>query len=800
MMTKREALNQHVRFDERNDASAATSRRGGLFYIKRLIFVVGIFCYVNALHAEIWYLTESGNYSFRDKNVSLWMNAKGENAEVFNRDDTYVVRNDMSVKVITGKCSTSMGTVQLGLDENNSEEAKIIQESEFYLPKIIVYRGAIEQNTGDNAINTLSSDIEICNSTGLFFWRWMKGNQTILMNGKITGVPESNIRTDVRYANGGHMNETLELAGDCSEFFGTIKVQRRRDSGDYTASYPNFWAKLRLSTANFNSPMSIMVEEGSALETSSAIVNNVTLDNNTTVAINVIPNGSGLVVTNSFVLEGNVFLEISADGQEWAEVDRPVTNYCSLITVPLSQNVDWSKFTLKTKMPFEWPEQLYYSVTNAVVGTETFTLAVPPVVKLVVSDAKSKEAEYPTSAFTNAASWSGAMWPHTDIHYVVECLDGISTYIRTPYTKEWTQYEKEIDIKSLTLGMSCYLVTWCKKLKMPALRMLDGSYLWTGGGASGAYRTIDAVLEIPSGTAHVGAYNKCTIIFDGPIKGHGTMLIEGVTTSTGSRRGNVSINADNNEFFGRIHVKQYLKNNVNQTQTLLISKASNLGADLQELDYRALTIDYLGHLLLTNSIALEASGKRGVWLCNGGTVNITNADDVLTLNWPLTIEGSAKKAGCGTLALGGDVFTEGSGVFEIENGSIQPLASDLCSNANLTFAFHFGGRLLIDLETDLGEFGFINTAGVPFVLKEGVLALPISVQGEKEAALSDNGKHALVTVSAEVADEVAAMLPELPPKPIPALAASWTRTENADKNTVTFGVEYKYVGSRIIVR
>lgn len=32
MMTKREALNQHVRFDERNDASAATSRRDFFLY------------------------------------------------------------------------------------------------------------------------------------------------------------------------------------------------------------------------------------------------------------------------------------------------------------------------------------------------------------------------------------------------------------------------------------------------------------------------------------------------------------------------------------------------------------------------------------------------------------------------------------------------------------------------------------------------------------------------------------------------------------------------------------------------
>ena len=276
------------------------------------------------------------------------------------------------------------------------------------------------------------------------------------------------------------------------------------------------------------------------------------------------------------------------------------------------------------------------------------------------------------------------------------------------------------------------------------------------------------------------------------------MLIEGVK-NTGSPSGRTVLAADNREFFGRIHVKQLITKD-STMQTLVVSKASNLGADLPVFDPRALTIDNLGLLLLTNSIVLEASSNRGMYLCNGGVVNVTNKDDVLTLNWPLMISGTVRKRGNGTLALGGAISASKLYTLEIENGSVQPLKSDLCSHTNLMFSFNSGGRLLIDLETDLGGIGFKNTTRTPFILKEGVPSLPISVRGDKETALSNGGEHALLTVSAAAADDVAAILPEQPPKPFPSLVASWTRTANTKQKTVTFGVKYKYLASRIIVR
>ena len=610
---------------------------------------------------------------------------------------------------------------------------------------------------------------------------------------KITGIPESKIVTDVRWASKGHMNEVLELSGDCSEFFGSIDVKIGRSFGSYTAPYPNFWAKLRLSTENFNSPMSITVQRDCALEVTNAIVREVDFKSGSRLYLNLVPNGTGLVVTNSFTTGDNVFMEITGEVSDWN-----VTNYYPLITVPLSEKVDWSKFIINSTLPCA---QLYFSDTNSVDGTETFTLAVPPAVKLTTTDYQHKDRdnlteEQKSSAFEKPASWSDEKPLHGDFHYVVECLDGLeTTYVRT---KVDMRGEYTIDVKSLTLGESCYLVTWFKKLTIPVLRMMDGSYLCTGQPDS-TYKTriIDAEIEIPYGTVHMGPDSSSVFIFNRPIRGYGTMLIEGVT-GTSSRTGYTALTADNSEFFGRICVKQRLPDSGGQT--LIVSKASNLGADLPVFDPMALTIDNLGHLLLTNSIVLEASSNRGMCLCNGGVVNVTNKDDVLTLNWPLMISGTVQKRGNGTLALGGAISASKLYTLEIENGSVQPLKSDLCSHTNLMFSFNSGGRLLIDLETDFGGIGFKNTTRTPFILKEGVPSLPISVRGDKETALSNGGEHALLTVSAAAADDVAAILPEQPPKPFSSLVASWTRTADTTKETVTFGVKYKYLASRIILR
>ena len=760
---------------------------------KRLLFATVAFCSMNGLHAETWYLKNIGTSAYLFDTHASWTNSAGQTATAFSADDTYIMKNP--ARINSAACDGFVGVLQL------YSTFKVYNS--FSLPKIVAHNATFELQGKDDMIVNFNVPIDMVPTTKPTTFRWCYSNQTIVLPQKITGEPGAQIVTDVRNAGSGHMNEVLELAGDCSEFFGSIDVKIGRKVDTYRARYPNFWSKLRLSAENFNSPMSITVQEDCALETSGAVVKNVNLANNALVAIKLVPNGTGLVVTNSFILNGNAFLETFADESAWAEVDRSVTNYCPLITVPLSQNVDWSKFTLNSTMTFGQTEPHYYSVTNAVDGTETFTLVMPPetIVRLTETDYRDKgrvnlTVDEMSSAFDKPASWSDGELPHGDAHYVVECLDGLeTTWVRTRVAMSSSS---TLNVKSLTLGKSCYLVTWFKKLTMPVLRMMDGSYLWTGQPDS-TYRTriIDAEIEIPYGTVHIGPYAGSIFVFDRPIRGYGTMLIEGVT-DTGSPSGRTVLAADNSEFFGRIHVKQRLSSR--DSQTLVVSKASNLGADLPVFDPRALTIDDRGHLLLTNSIVLEASSNRGMHLCNGGVVNVTNKDDVLTLNWPLMISGTVQKRGNGTLALGGAISASKLYTLEIENGSVQPLKSDLCSHTNLMFSFNSGGRLLIDLETDLGGIGFKNTTRTPFILKEGVPSLPISVRGDKETALSNDGEHALLTVSAAAADDVAAILPEQPPKPFPSLVASWTRTANTKQKTVTFGVKYRYLALRITVR
>lgn len=748
---------------------------------KRLLFATVAFCSINGLCAETWYSKNNMNTTkYLFGTPASWTNSAGEVATAFSADDTYILNN--IARISSGVCDDFVGVLQMYSSFN--------VYNPFSLPKIVAHNATFVLQSKDGVTVNFDAPIHMATAKKTTF-RWSYSDQTIVLPQKITGIPESKVVTDVRFAGSGDMNEVLELAGDCSEFFGSITIQRYRDPGNYTVLYPNFLAKLRLSAENFNSPMSITVQEDCALEVTSAIVREVDFKSRSRLYLDLVPNGTGLVVTNSFKTGDNVFMEIAGEVSDWN-----VTNYYPLVTVPLSQNVDWSRFIINSVLP---GAQLYISNTNSVDGTETFTLAVLPAVKLTTTDYQDKgrtdlTKEQLSSAFDKPASWSDEKPLHGDAHYVVECLDGLkTTYVRT---KVDMMGSHAIDVQSLTLGKSCYLVTFFRKLTMPVLRMMDGSYLWVGQPDDNKMRIIDAELEIPSGTAHIGPYSKAELVFDRPVKGYGTLLVEGVS-ATGSPSGKTVLAADNSEFFGRIHVKQRLTGG---GQTLVVAKASNLGADLPVFDPRALTIDALGSLLLTNSIILEASSNRGMYLCNGGVVNVTNKDDVLTLNWPLMISGTVTKRGSGTLALGGAISASKLCTLEIENGSVQPLASDLCSHTNLMFSFNSGGRLLIDLETDLDGIGFKNTTRTPFILKEGVSSLPISVRGDKETSLSNDGEHALLTVSTAAADDVEAILPEQPPKPFPCLAASWTRTENTQKKTVTFGVKYRYTASRIIVR
>ena len=781
-----------------------------------LLLMVGVLA-VQA--GDTYYLAVPDTYANDDvlTTPSFWTNVTGVAATEFGVNDTFAFGATLSARAIVPTPSSATvfpgGVLQLG-NASARGPGTLNLFGDMTFPLLKLSYGVLLSYCNSGKTNSVHGKIEVLNSTV----RWGAGGkgrlrQTQFIDAELVGDSSSVLDTHVRYADSkGDKYESLVLAGDCSGFSGTIKLKRGRATDGSVLSWPDYWAKLELATENFSMPGTVTIAKGCLLDVNTASasikslsmgVSDIAPDLSPTALLKIlqVPGGNGFKVTQSLTLNSDVTLVVSLAPR----TGHATTNVFPVFTVPLSASLDWSRIGIVVEEgPYPVAGSYLTVVTNTTAGTESLSLVEPPVVKLVKTDAKAKEADSTTgaddslSAFVKAASWSDNETPHSGAEYLMECLDGTSTFLRTK--TELTA--QTFDGDSLTVGNKCYFYTFSTNLSMKALRLLDGSHLCTGSTVNnGKYARIDAPVEVPpNSVVHLAPYYLARLTFVKPISGSGKLLVEGTDIGSSYRKAITRLAADNSGFFGTIEVKQHIRYDARYTngQYLEFTDANNLGGPLPTFNGEALTLGDLSALTPLVSVTLDAASNRGLYVTDSGAVNVTNANTTLTLNWPLKVKGTMEKWGPGTLALGGTLTTNGACRLEVRQGAIQPLAPDALNGLTLSFAA--GGTLLFDL-ANLPANGMRNLVETPFELGEGVDKLPIEVKGDRTQMLASVISAPLLTVdsAAVSAATLRAMLPD-PPHPYLGCKSEWTVEEDAVAGTVTLGLTLTPRGTTIYMR
>ena len=285
-------------------------------------------------------------------------------------------------------------------------------------------------------------------------------------------------------------------------------------------------------------------------------------------------------------------------------------------------------------------------------------------------------------------------------------------------------------------------------------------------------------------------------------------------TSTSATKGNYRFTGLNTNFTGNIAVEQrstgeYL-NFDSLFQTLFVNDGRNLGGAKDEFDAKALMLDTMSRLSVTNGTVTLASGlNRGIYMKSGRF--FVDASCTLDVNWPITMHGRMWKEGTGTLVLGGDVRFDSadgepeatSNLFRVVSGTVKVAAHNAMDGLATTFDNGTSLVLAINPEdANLTKYGILNAkTETPFVLNTGLSKLPLTVDTSAYPTVEQMPLTlGLVTVTNTPAtvSAVRDMLPIL--KPYSDVRQRIVERENAGEGTVTFALELKHVGFKIVVR
>ena len=205
-----------------------------------------------------------------------------------------------------------------------------------------------------------------------------------------------------------------------------------------------------------------------------------------------------------------------------------------------------------------------------------------------------------------------------------------------------------------------------------------------------------------------------------------------------------------------------------------IAQASSLGGARTDFAYDALTLSS-GTILWPhpNKITLATANRGILVLGKLGGIRV-DADDVFTVNEPITLGANLHKLDAGRLVLGGGAMrfctdaspaptdnpTTGYDLLSVDAGELEVASSDAVNGAVLSFAKDAKLVVRAPREDDADEFktyGFRNTkTQTPFMLGNGVEKIPVALD---LASVPEKGFDIpVVTVKTEVADDVARML------------------------------------------
>lgn len=329
------------------------------------------------------------------------------------------------------------------------------------------------------------------------------------------------------------------------------------------------------------------------------------------------------------------------------------------------------------------------------------------------------------SACTNAASWKSGNAPEAGKMYVAaNGVGGLSssTYpvIRTPYYPN-TSTAFVFAGDTLALGVGSQVLPCSKDVTFRRLVLSQNSTYVLSLASCPSYLRGSLYLRASSDNypQKIQAYMRGLNTVAAEVSGPGTLNVMG-RSGSGNPYGDIEFTALNTNFTGRIKVLANVNNIAAGTddythERLFVTDARNLGGALDEFRADALELADYSVLEARNDVDLNVA-NRGVKVT--GNAGFAAPEDVtLAISNDITWNGTARKTGAGTLALGGAplIASGANATLAVEEGFLSVRSTGAVDGVTVTF--DNGAYLLVDpatTDTDLASFGAVNLVANPF--------------------------------------------------------------------------------------
>ena len=780
--------------------------------MKRLIMVSLVAMVLQNVRATEWYLAQNENSGsmLSMYNAYYWKivgtQTRGESGAPLSADDTYSINSGYYMRVqaksgaseFTGKRLTvaSGYLMQYANDPVTTyfrNEGLVLQKGTWY------GLGAGKSATVDGSVaveSPLSAPFCLASNAN--------GSNAYCFKGKMSSAAtcalQLGVGVDSSKAEIGSSGLTVTLAGDCSEYAGTLLVTSRVDSTATT-----FGTKLQLETSEL--PGTVVLGRGTVLAVANGAagvtVGSFTVTDGASLDLSA---GGALTVSTSFAKTGVQALPVKVSLTDATFDDWTKTNRLTILTLPDVADVTERDFAISGISGSKTiaAEQGLKFVDNGD-GTKSLVAEFGPLVYQTVGDAANFSYQgAAASSLSDATHWTSGFLPKPGYHYVGANQDGTTYTLNTPGPQA-SDYVFEGDSLSVS---SLFLFN--KTFSAPVLRILPNGVVNGGDGIS-TYRVTGGRL-ITDTKATLTAYSGRLMKIESELEGNADIWV-GRKTGTGAPQASAEFSGTNLNFRGTFYIGQNLDATFDvKFQTLYVSDERNLGGRLDDFTFNALHVEKLSQVRTRESFDLTADYNRGILM--GDARFYADEGKTIGIRAVLTQKGTIYKEGPGTLDMGGTVkfynstakqpqddVVVGKNDFVVTGGVLRVSAAHAVDGLNLAFAPET--KLVLKLngsDAELKAKGLVNVkTDTPFVLNSALAGkLPFGVEIAEGTTIADGDEYAFVTVSAAAADQVGKMLPKAVRTPS-GLKANIVRRPAVD-DTVTFAGCFERYGLMLIFR
>ena len=464
------------------------------------------------------------------------------------------------------------------------------------------------------------------------------------------------------------------------------------------------------------------------------------------------------------------------------------TNAMEWVVLTLPQDkgaIPLGNFTLSGLASFPGELPRYSLATNAVDGKWRLLLKKRAHDYLAVNDDSGWDiTQALPSALTTASSWANGEVPRAGVDYAAENgKGGLTAYpiVRTPYQREPFVFAGD----SLTLASGSRLMLCGSDTTFPILALGANTLipLAMAGSPShfrGKIHTFGGSDTYPQ---RLQAYFNVLNTVEAEVSGGGTIHV--LSRQSSSRPyGDMEFTGLNTNFTGKIRVCAESTDDANTIPTaenlrherLFVTDARNLGGPLNAFRADALELADYSVLEARNDVDFNVA-NRGVKV--SGNAGFAAPENVtLAISNDITWNGTARKTGVGTLALGGAprIDAGATAVLSVEQGLLKVRSTYAVNGVSVSF--EDGAYLLVDPAAtgDIAAYGAVDLSAHPF---GGALPVAFDYPGG-----APEGEPTATIAVATVADAAKAQSLDLSARKMRGYSVKFPTRANSD-GTVT---------------